>query len=491
MKHFLALVSLLLLPACTGLPTYGLFLPQVDNNTLHAEVFQESYRRISVFYLEPVAFNRLSVAGLRALKDIDPALSADETSARQIRILRNGQPVSTLPAPAAAEWKSWGELTLQGIRAAATVSPVLAAAPPETVYSTVLPAITAQLDGFSHYNPPEDVKADREWDEGYGGIGVTFERKNDAFVVMDVFIDSPAARAGLRAGDRVVAIDGKPLTGMSAQDFSNHVRGTIGSVVTLTVVSRRDTPRQVPITRAHVQPTTVAARRDGKLGIIRISRFMPATLSEFRRAAQQIMWSQPAAIVLDLQHNPGGILESATDIAAMMVPRGQVSRMEGRHPDATEDFTAYGGDVFNGLPLYVLVDGHTASAAEVLAVALQDRNRATIIGSTSFGKGSVQNVGPLPHGGELAVTWARLFGPSGYSYHHQGVHPDLCLSRPGTTPASAATALTSGSERVPLMELQKQAMHDSAAESRLLALCPRSEDVENLALATVRFLIKS
>jgi carboxyl-terminal processing protease len=93
------------------------------------------------------------------------------------------------------------------------------------------------------------------------------------------------------------------------------------------------------------------------------------------------------------------------------------------------------------LPLYVLVDGHTASAAEVLAVALQDRNRATIIGSTSFGKGSVQNVGPLPHGGELAVTWARLFGPSGYSYHHQGVHPDLCLSRPGATPASAASGV--------------------------------------------------
>lgn len=484
----LLLALALLLPACSALHPYGLFLPQVDNTTLHAEVFQESLRRIDVYYLEPVALDKLVAGGLNGLTALDPAISAQLTPSHTLRLMKGSTAIFEHPAATANNWQDWGTLTLQGIQAAAAVSPALASATPEAIYDVVLPAMTQQLDGFSHYNTPEDVAADREWDDGYGGIGVTFERGEKGFTVTDVFADSPAAKAGVQTGDLVLAVNGQSLAPFDSKAFSDLVRGPIGTPLTLTISTPPAPPRPVVLIRQHVQPTTVSAHRDGDLGVIRITRFMPATLREFRHAAQQIMWSEPKAIVLDLEHNPGGLLESATDIAGLMLPRGEVARMQGRNPDSTEVFSSYGIDVFKGLPIYVLIDANTASAAEVLTVALQDRGRATVIGSTSFGKGSVQNVGPLPHGGEIAVTWARLFGPSGYTHHHQGIHPDVCVSRAGTTPAKAAQAARLGSERTPLLALQQQAAPDSAAEARLWALCPRSENIEKLALETVKLL---
>ena len=288
-------------------------------------------------------------------------------------------------------------------------------------------ALFDKLDGFSHYIPVVEANRQQEWTDGYGGIGVTFESKDGTITIMDVFVNSPADKAGLKAGQIIHAINGEPAGGFKASEFADKVRGPIGSTVTLTVARKDEALRDITITRDQVIPTTVSLEMQGDVALIRISRFTPGTAEEFRKIARQAIWSHARAVILDLQQNPGGILESATDIAGNLVPRGLVSHMEGRNPDAAQSYTSRGNDILEGLPLFVLIDGHSASAAEVLAAALHERDRATLIGATSYGKASVQNVSPLPQGGEIAVTWAHLQGPAGQSWMHKGLAPDICV----------------------------------------------------------------
>jgi carboxyl-terminal processing protease len=400
---------ILFLSACTtsiGLPPLGWFPVTLDNTKLHQEVFAQANRRLVTYHVEAASLQKQVPQALEALRQLAPSFAPQLSK-----------------TPAAQDWNGWADLTY----AAITADPELAKLPPEQIYQTFFPALLGNLDGFSHYLPPEEAEAQEEWRTGYGGIGVTFERRGTDFIIVDVFIASPAALAGLRAGERVLAVDGQAVATLSAKEFADRVRGPIGTPITLTVARRDGATRNVIVNRARVLPTTVALNISDNIAWLRISRFMPSTVHEFRNAARQIARSGTKAVVLDLQHNPGGVLEQATEVAALLVPRGLVAVTKGRHPDAYQEYRAGGADILNGLPLLVLVDGHTASAAETLTAALQDRGRATIIGSNTYGKGTVQNVGPLPHGGELAVTWSRLYAPSGYSYAKVGIMPDVCV----------------------------------------------------------------
>jgi carboxyl-terminal processing protease len=394
-----------------GLP--GLGYGQLDPAVLHEEVFAESYRRLSVYHVDPVSLSALVPKGLEKLNTLNPSANIPQI-------------LASLPAPGPEDWQGWAHVTMQTVAAAKIT------APPDQIYSAILPGIMGPLDDFSHYIPPEDSLSAHEWRSGYGGIGVTFEKKDNRFVILDVFIGSPAEKAGLLAGEIAHAINGQDLATVGAKDFATLVRGEPGTQLTLLVGKEGAAPRPVTLTRERVVPTTVALTMKGDMAVIRISRFEPATVNEFRNAARQAQWNHAKAVVLDLQHNPGGNLNSATAIAALLVPEGAVAETRGRHPAASDTYTADGTDILIGLPLVVLMDGHSASASEVLAAALHDRHRARLVGSASFGKGTVQNVAPLPNGGELAVTWARLLPPSGQSFIGRGLQPDICLPRPVT-----------------------------------------------------------
>jgi len=413
MRRLLLAFLLLQLSACSsfGLPSLGFYPLKLDNKVLHEEVFTESYRRITAYYLEPADLSKLVPAGLEGLKQIDPAYTP--------AVIGHAKP---------DDWSRWGEITMASIKAAQASSPKLAAAAPDEIYNAFYTPLMAKLDGFSRYIPPLDSEAENRMRDGYGGIGVTFERRGANFVIIDTFIDSPAQIAGLRAGQVIHAINGINVQSLSINEFSEKVRGPVGTALTLTVAKPGEALRDVRITRAQVIPTTVSLRMERSVAVIRISRFMPGTVREFRQAARQAAWNNATAVIIDLQHNPGGVLESATEIAALLMPRGVVASISGRHPDARHVYSAGGNDILEGRKLFVLMDGRSASAAEVLAAALQDSGRATIIGSTSYGKGSVQNVGPLPHGGELAITWARLLSPRGHSWVHDGIIPTICVT---------------------------------------------------------------
>jgi carboxyl-terminal processing protease len=411
----LPLFFILLLTGCAGLPLPR-FAP-LDPQQLHAEVFATAYARVSEYYIEPKPLGVLVPNALANLHNTDKRYRIEQGADKQLLLTREGQVLASFSVPSGNDPYRWGEVTHALLRQVPLPAPVL--------YEATLTGLTAQLDPFSRYISPEESKVEAEWRTGYGGIGVTFERRGGAFAVVDVFIASPAARAGLKAGDSIIAIEGQATEAKSTEEFTKIVRGAIGTPIHLTTTRLGS----VRIIREKVIPTTVAINMSGQVAIIRISRFMPGTVNEFKQAARQAVWQKAHAVVLDLQHNPGGYLDAAVEIGNLLLPRGPMLRIDGRHPDSHETFYAGGADVLVGLPLYVLQDGKSASAAEVLAAAIKDRGRGQLIGSTSYGKGSVQNVSPLPHGGELALTWAQMLSPLGKSFYEVGVAPDICLPK--------------------------------------------------------------
>jgi len=423
-KPLFTLLALLPLTGC-GMDLYSVGLgPTLNDDVLHAEVFGVAYRQIDTYAIAPPPTSALANATLGGLEKLDPHISSAITPQGQWVLSRNGQLVASSLTPANGDYQRWGEQTLSLTEAAIKASPLLAKAKPEELYTPMLAGAAATLDTYSHYKSPTMTQHDAEWSTGYGGIGVTFERRGGNFAVLDVFINSPAAQAGLVAGDVITAVSGKAVEELSIEEFALQVRGPIGSPVTLTTTQRGN----ITIIRQKVIPTTVALRMEGTVAVIRISRFMPGTVEEFRKAARQAVWQKATAVVLDLQHNPGGYLESAVDIARLLAPRGPVLRMDGRHAASHEQYNTGGADILVGLPLLIVQDAFSASASEALAAGLRDRGRAILIGSTSFGKASVQNVVPLPHGGEMAITWARMVAPGGKTFFQAGVTPTLCLT---------------------------------------------------------------
>ena len=244
----------------------------------------------------------------------------------------------------------------------------------------------------------------------------------------------------------------------------------------------------MPVRRERVIPNTVAMSIADDVGILKVDRFNAATATNLREAVQAVRRSVGRGLrgyVLDLRGNPGGLLDQAVAVADLFIARGKIITTEGRHPDSRQRFEASPDDIADGLPLVVLVDGRSASSAEVVAAALQDSGRAVVVGASSYGKGSVQTVTRLPNDGELFLTWSRIYTPAGYTLHRQGVQPTLCTSRPGQEdPAALLTDLRDGRVR-PAAQFagwRARAADDEEALNQLREACPWKEHEPELDL---------
>lgn len=298
------------------------------------------------------------------------------------------------------------------------------------------------LDPHSVYLPKEDAEDFTDAARGaYEGIGVELQRQPDGSLrVIAAIDDTPAARAGLRGGDVIVAIDGKPFD-PSEGDTSTPLRGPAGSTVTLTVVREgRDTPFDVTVTRETIRIASVRGRMlEPGYGYIRVSAFQADTAADFERQLEALQKQAGGALrglVIDLRSNPGGLLTSAVQIADSLLDRGRIVSTRGRIPISDAEFAATPGDRLNGAPVVVLVDAGSASASEVLAGALRDNGRARVVGSRTFGKGSVQTLLPLDNGDSVKLTTARYYTPSGKSIQALGITPDVLLRAHGDAAAA-------------------------------------------------------
>jgi len=288
-----------------------------------------------------------------------------------------------------------------------------------------------ELDPHSTYFDKADAEAfDEQTNGAYEGIGVELLQQDDnTLKVVSPIDDTPAARAGLRAGDLIVAIDGKPISAIEAME---PLRGEAGSKVVLTIERGQQKPFDVTVVRETIRVTSVRSRMlEPGYGYVRISTFQADTGADFQKNLAQLQaqaGGKLKGLVLDLRSNPGGLLTAAVQVADDLLDKGGIVSTRGRISISDARFDATPGDLLKGAPVVVLVDAGSASASEVLAGALRDNQRARIVGSRTFGKGSVQTVLPLDNGDSVKLTTARYYTPSGRSIQATGIVPEVELT---------------------------------------------------------------
>ncbi len=300
----------------------------------------------------------------------------------------------------------------------------------KTLIEGAINGMLASLDPHSSYLDARDFQTMRQTTDGeYGGLGLTVTTEDGAVKVVSPTDDTPAARAGIRSGDFITHIDGQLIYGTSLNDAVDQMRGKPGTSIKLTGVREGETkPLQFTLTREIIQIKPVKFETRGDIGIIRISTFNKQT-GEATRAAvtaiQKKLGARLAGYVVDLRANPGGLLDQAIDVSDVFLADGEIVSQRGRAKTDIQRYYAKDGDMTGGKPLVVLVDEGSASAAEIVAGALQDLRRALVLGQRSFGKGSVQTLIPLSSETALRLTTARYFTPSGRSVQENGIEPDI------------------------------------------------------------------
>ena len=268
----------------------------------------------------------------------------------------------------------------------------------------------------------------------FGGVGIEVTQEDGLIKVISPIDGTPAAKAGIKSGDRIAAIDGTSIQGLALNAAIDKMRGPVGAKITLTVLREGEKkPFDVTLERATVAVDATTWRREGDIGYIRMPGFNEQTASGLEKGVRELKKQIGPGIkgyVLDLRNNPGGLLDQAIQVSDDFLTGGEVVSTRGRHPEDTQRYDAKGGDITDGKPVVVLINAGTASASEIVSGALQDHKRATIIGLTSFGKGSVQTIIPLGEGGgALRLTTARYFTPSGHSIQAQGIVPDIAVAQ--------------------------------------------------------------
>ncbi len=457
------------------------------------ETLATAYAAILDRHLNTVAPRDLALWSLLGLAALDPELGA-ELRGGSLRLTGVGipPPARALPNPqtrAPIVAMSLAEPVAALLDAAWRASPALRRLPPERVLQAAFDEVFNRLDPYSRYVSTAEARAARERRVGQSGLGLRLGAvgRGDAVAIVALTPGGPASLGGLRRGDRVLAVDGVPVLTTDLPAATAALEGPSDAPVALTIL-RGGRRREVVLLRAPVPPATVQAEWRDDILWLRMTGFSSGTDAQLAATLEDAFRTAlPRGIVLDLRGNRGGMLSQAVAVADTFLGDGEIVRTIGRHRESGRIYVAGGPDLAAGLPLVVLVDGRTASAAEVVAAALGDRGRALVIGSATLGKGFVQLLVPLPNGAELLVSWSRLVAPRGWPIQDLGVMPHLCASLGAEAAARDMARLIRGEAPMATALAQQRVLRVpvSAADAlRLRGACPPADARESdLALA--------
>jgi len=300
----------------------------------------------------------------------------------------------------------------------------------EKLIESAINGMLTSLDPHSSYMDP------KEWDDmqvqtkgEFGGLGIEVTMENGVIKVVSPIDGTPAAKAGIQPGDLIVQIDNKPIMGLTLSEAVDKMRGPVDSKIVLTVRRGKQPPFDVTLQRAIIKIESVRSQVFNDIGYVRITSFSEQTGTGLQNAIakikEQTAGKKLVGLVLDLRNDPGGLLDQAIAVCDDFLDKGEIVSTRGRDPNNAQRYNATGGDLLQGVPIVLLINGGSASASEIVAGALQDHHRAILMGTRSFGKGSVQTIIPIPGHGAIRLTTARYYTPSGRSIQAKGIEPDI------------------------------------------------------------------
>jgi carboxyl-terminal processing protease len=490
--------------------------PPANQNSLTKEMFVSGFEDIDTYYITQPKLQDLAMAGLQQLNSLDSDVAAVEIG-NQVNLDIHQQLVDSFPEPSSGDAGKWGKLVARVTQEAVNASPKLQQTPSENVYEAVLTGVVGRLDPFSRYANAKRAEDNRASRDGFGGLGITISVDENVVRIVSVLHYTPAERMGLKRDDWILTVDGKPVHGMTQNDVINLLRGPVDSKITLGIsratapksavgtgggavmpdaAPDSDTDRQtmdVTLVRAHVVPETVAYHREGDVAYIRIYSFNSETGKSLKHAiydAEAEIGTRLTGYILDLRDNLGGLVDQAVAVSNAFLTGGHIVSTRGRNPDSHQIFEATGSDMTDGKPLVVIIDGNSASAAEIVTAALQDNDRAVVVGSNSYGKGTVQIIRKMPNNGELTLTWARYHAPSGYSLHHLGVLPTICTVGKHDADSLLRDLAQGRLPSVPTERRNAANPDDTAALDALRQTCPARTDEDPIDMQVAKRLLQ-
>ena len=361
------------------------------------------------------------------------------------------QDISAAPANSSETYK---ELNLFGEVFEVVRTDYVGKVDDDSLIELAINGMLTSLDPHSNYLNTknfDDMKVQTRGE--FGGLGIEVSMENGLVKVISPIDDTPAAKAGLKPGDLITQLDGQPVQGMTLPQAVEKMRGPVNSDIKLTIRRKGRELFDVELTRATIRIQSVRSHLIGDdIGYIRITSFNEQTdvgLNNAMKNIKQLAGSKLRGVVLDLRNNPGGLLDQAVAVSDAFLDKGEIVSTRGRRSDDAQRYNARPGDVATGLPLAVLINGGSASASEIVAGALQDHHRAVLVGTRSFGKGSVQTIIPLPGHGAMRLTTARYYTPSGRSIQAKGIEPDIIVkaAKIATPPAKKGAKVADASDK--------------------------------------------
>jgi carboxyl-terminal processing protease len=405
--------------------------PPLFDTELKSRLFAAALAFTAPRILDPATPDELTMWGLGGITALDPTLAIDR-QATMIRLLQGDHVLLSRPAAHAEDTLAWGHLAAEMNDAAMLASPVLRRAGADALTQSFFDEMFNHLDPYSRYVPPVPAEAERDKLSVDATAGLGLVLNHGGVAVADVVPGGPGEDAGFRVGDRILSVDGNSVRGLSPGRVQTLLTGEEGADVRVLVRGLDGKQRNLAVSLAYVPPETVSVARDGNLLVLKITAFDGNTAERLSQAIEAglIAGPPPALVAIDLRGNRGGLLRQAVTSVALLAEQGIIASTAGRDPLATHDWRIDGGgDLTQGAKLAILVDGRTASAAEIMAAALADLGRGVVIGSSTLGKGLVQTIKRMPDGGELFVTWSRVLAPKNWPIQALGVLPQICTSR--------------------------------------------------------------
>ncbi|MSO77199.1 MAG: S41 family peptidase [Alphaproteobacteria bacterium] len=313
----------------------------------------------------------------------------------------------------------------------------------EKLIENAINGMLSSLDPHSSYMNQKSFQDMQVQTRGeFGGLGIEVTMEGGFVKVVSPIDETPAARAGLQPGDLITHLDGQPVQGLTLAEAVEKMRGPPKSVLKLTLRRGQQAPFDVSVVRDVIRVQSVRSRREKDIGYVRITSFSEQTQSGLERAVKRLreeIGADMRGIVLDMRNNPGGLLDQAVSVSDAFLDQGEIVSTRGRRKRDAQRFNATPGDITNGLPMVVLINAGSASASEIVAGALQDHRRAVVLGTKSFGKGSVQTIVPIPGHGAIRLTTARYYTPSGRSIQGTGIEPDIAVEPARIEPLTQAS----------------------------------------------------